>query len=214
MPPSLNRLIQSLRSSTIRSSLVLATMSLGLVVIVTGCASQAGTQEDRLYPRQYQQAAGIESASVSSLNEKQRALREKFADFEKLFADFKQPDLRPLVETVYAEELYFNDTLHSFNSREPMLAYMQETADRVDYTRVKIIDIIPRGEDYFLRWSMDTGFTVFGREIQTHSIGMTHVRFNDQGLVNFHQDFWDNTEGLFRHLPVVGYLIEKTKNRL
>jgi len=122
--------------------------------------------------------------------------------------------MRPGVESVYAEELYFNDTLHTFSSRDVMLEYMQETADRVDYTNVEIKDIVQSGDDYYVRWAMDVGFDVLGKQIKTHSIGMTHVRFDESGKINFHQDFWDNTEGFFRHLPVIGFLINKSKDRL
>lgn len=208
--------IRSLLHNNTRTIFSAIAVSVGLSLILTGCASRANVNVggEQSYPYRYQQAAGLAEQDESTVSGDQLAIREKFAEFEKLFAEFKQPDLRSQVESVYAEDLYFNDTLHSFSSRESMLAYMQATADRVNYTRVRIFDIISSGEDYFVRWSMDTGFTVMGKNIDTHSIGMTHIRFDESGRVNFHQDFWDNTEGLFRHLPVIGYLIEKTKNRL
>jgi len=184
----------------------------GTVISASGCSSQARTGEDALYPSVYEKA--IEADTDLELTADQQRVRDKFRNFEVLFADFKQPDLRPLVESVYAKDLYFNDTLHTFSSREPMLTYMQSTADRVNYTRVKINDIVQSGDDYYVRWSMDNGFSVLGKDIDTHSIGMTHIRFDEFGQINFHQDFWDNTEGLFRHLPVVGYFISKIKNRL
>ena len=195
----------------------LCALALGTVVI-TGCSTQAKTGNQGIYPRLYQTATEQLQSSVAERDPEhdtaKKALHDKFANFRGLFAEFKQGDLRPLIEEVYAEELYFNDTIHTFNSREVMLQYMQSTADRVEYTNVDIKDIVQSGQDYYVRWAMDTGFKVFGKQIETHSIGMTHIRFDDSGLINFHQDFWDNTEGFFRHLPVIGYLINKTKQRL
>jgi len=178
--------------------------------VIAGCSSQANTKGD-VYPRLYQTATetaqGNAAASMSDASPEKRALQSKFANFRGLFAEFKDADMRPRVESVYAEKLYFNDTLHTFNSREVMLQYMQDTADRVDFTNVDIKDIVQSGDDYYVRWAMDTGFTVFGKQIKTHSIGMTHIRFDESGLINFHQDFWDNTE-------VIGFLINRTKQRL
>ncbi|MBX2867538.1 MAG: nuclear transport factor 2 family protein [Acidiferrobacterales bacterium] len=195
----------------------LGTLVLGTLVI-TGCSTQAKTGDQDIYPYLYQTATE-QWQSNSPQNDveddsNQSALHAKFANFIGLFAEFKHHDLRPLIEEVYSEELYFNDTIHTFNSREVMLEYMQNTADRVEYTNVDIKDIVQSGDDFYVRWAMDTGFKVFGKQIETHSIGMTHIRFDEDGRINFHQDFWDNTEGFFRHLPVIGYLINKTKQRL
>ncbi len=185
--------------------------------LVAGCSTQAKTEIPD-YPIVYQTITDENHNGATlngqSIKPESDTLEAKFEDFILLFSEFKQEDMRPRVESVYAEELYFNDTLHTFSSRDVMLKYMQETADRVDYTNVEIKDIVQSGDDFYVRWAMDTGFTVFGKQIETHSIGMTHVRFNESGQINFHQDFWDNTEGFFRHLPVIGFLINKTKERL
>ena len=48
----------------------------------------------------------------------------------------------------------------------------------------------------------------------TRSVGMTHVRFDSAGKVVLHQDFWDSTGGFFEHVPVLGWMLRRVKNRL
>jgi hypothetical protein len=46
------------------------------------------------------------------------------------------------------------------------------------------------------------------------TIGMTHLRFDSEGKVVLHQDFWDSTRGIFEHVPVMGAGIRLVKKRL
>ena len=183
-------------------------------VLVAGCSAQAVSESEGAYPQVYRTLSENHEKIGSSEADKQNISRQKFADFIQAHKDLKAPDMAQHIEAAYAEELYFNDTLKTLISRDSLVDYLKQTAERVDYNRVQIEDIIDSGENYYVRWTMQTGFSVFGRSIETESIGMSHIRLDDQGKINFHQDFWDNTEGFFRHIPVVGYLIGKTKQRL
>lgn len=187
---------------------------LSAATLVAGCNAKAVSESEGAYPQVYRTLSENHEKNASSGSEEQDISRQKFADFIQAHADLKAPDMAQRIEAAYAEELYFNDTLKTFTSRDSLVDYLKQTAERVDYNRVQIQDIIQSGDDYYVRWTMQTGFTLIGRSVETESIGMSHIRLDDQGRINFHQDFWDNTEGFFRHLPVVGYFIGKTKQRL
>ena len=42
---------------------------------------------------------------------------------------------------------------------------------------------------------------------------MTHVRFDENGKVVFHQDYWDGGT-VYERVPVVGWLIGEIKERI
>lgn len=46
------------------------------------------------------------------------------------------------------------------------------------------------------------------------SVGMSHIRFDADGKVILHQDFWDSTGGLFEHVPGLGWMLRSVKSRL
>lgn len=43
---------------------------------------------------------------------------------------------------------------------------------------------------------------------------MTHVRFDDQGKIVFHQDYWDAGSVVYERVPVVGWFVRKIKARV
>ena len=43
---------------------------------------------------------------------------------------------------------------------------------------------------------------------------MTFLRFDADGRVVYHQDYWNAADGLFQHIPVLGTLINAIKRRL
>ena len=55
-------------------------------------------------------------------------------------------------------------------------------------------------------------FTPVRKPVTSDTIGITHIRFNDDGLVVLHQDFWDTGLGFYQHIPVLGRVV-KTINR-
>jgi hypothetical protein len=52
------------------------------------------------------------------------------------------------------------------------------------------------------------------RKGEVHSsIGMTHLRFDRDGRVIYHQDYWDSGSALFEKIPVLGGGIRAVKKR-
>lgn len=82
--------------------------------------------------------------------------------------------------------------------------YEQAVRERLDYMSLDIQNRWQDGEDFFLLWFMETRFSILGSERDVRTIGVSHLRFNDQGKVIFHQDFWDSSQGLDQQLPIVG----------
>lgn len=137
----------------------------------------------------------------------------RLANFLELYKDLKCEGVAERVRTVYAERLYFCDTLKVLYDHHELAEYLEETANRVDFNRVVYHQVVQDVGDWFVQWSMETGFMLLGKLVHTKSVGMSHIRLDRQGKVVLHQDFWDNTEGLFRHLPVIGPLVNTIKKR-
>jgi hypothetical protein len=201
---------------------LLLSLLLTITIMTAGCTGNTDITGSRsnansnVYPAIYQslntEYAGREDGGKSPADPGS-GNHPQLAEFIELFRNLKRDDVADMVHRVYAETLYFNDTLKTVLDRDTLAGYLEETAGRVDFNHVEVEQVLFDGDSYFLRWSMTTGFSVMGRSVESLSIGMTHLRLDDQGKVVLHQDFWDNTEGLFRHLPVVGSLIEKIRNR-
>ncbi|MCY4228783.1 MAG: nuclear transport factor 2 family protein [Gammaproteobacteria bacterium] len=139
---------------------------------------------------------------------------DRLAKFLDLFADLKCQDIACKVREVYAENPYFSDTLKIIEDLDELAMYMEKTGKHLEYSRIIFDRVLQDGDDYFVQWYMETGFRLFGRQLQTKSVGMSHIRLDDQDKVVLHQDFWDSTEGLFRHIPLIKSFFRQFRKRV
>ena len=136
------------------------------------------------------------------------------ARFESAFSDLTAEDRAERFKALYAPELYFNDTLHVLRTRDEVVDYMTRTGGSLSESRVDIEHVIRDGNDVYVRWTMEFKTRAAGRDIHSHSIGMTHLRFDEEGRVVLHQDFWDSGHALYAHLPFVGFAVRQAHNRM
>ncbi len=139
---------------------------------------------------------------------------EKFADvFDSLGTD-DLAELEKLIDERYAEEFFFNDTFRTIYQRDELKSYMRETSQMLINCEVGIDDIAHSGDDVYVRWTMRMQFSVMGREVDSESTGLSHLRYNDDGKIILQQDFWDGVEGFYQHLPVIGLWLQQIRSKL
>ena len=205
------QLIYKLTQQSLSKKTIITFLTLGLTVfLIVGC----GGVTTNGYVEEYVAANKLNPTRSTGVNKNAQEKKELFRNIENLFSDLKQPDLEQKIANTYAENIYFNDTLHTYFHRDEIVSYLLATADRVLGAKTKFEEIAQSERSYFVRWKMDITFLLQGKRIHAESIGVSQIKFDDQGKVIFHQDFWDNTEGFFRHLPIVGYVVGKAKERL
>lgn len=134
--------------------------------------------------------------------------------FQDLLADFKAPGFAQRIPAVYASDVFFNDTLKTVLGAEALQHYLAGSAAALESGKVEFLDWVVREGNYYFRWKMSLRFKRVARGRTHVSFGMSHVRFDREGKVALHQDFWDSAGGLFEHLPGVGWMIRRVKDRL
>ena len=65
--------------------------------------------------------------------------------------------------------------------------------------KVTFDDVAVSGRNYYFRWTMDTRMKHLAPGKTVRTIGITMVRFDPQGRVILHQDFWDATQDAWTH---------------
>jgi hypothetical protein len=137
------------------------------------------------------------------------------ATFAAFFSSFAPDRIERLLPESYAKDVWFNDTLKTVVGRDALAHYLRESAEAVDACTVRIIDSTRNAEgEYLVRWTMMIRFKRFKKGQDTHSIGLSHLRFDRDGRVVYHQDYWNAAEGIFRHIPVLGWMIEAVLRRV
>lgn len=133
--------------------------------------------------------------------------------FKAYYRNVTAESVREKTRLVYAENLYFNDTVKTLRSREALEHYFLETTKNVSEFTVEVLNVAVSGKDSYVRWKMVTVLKKFGNKRVT-TVGMTHLRFNPDGKIALHQDYWDSTSGIWEHVPVLGGMIRWIKSRL
>ena len=156
------------------------------------------TQEIGLqYPAQYRQALTDFPGDPAV----QPATVERVIEF---LAELGDPSTGSAAADLYAEDLHFSDALMVTRDKQTVVDHftrLSKAGTRVD---VQIHQTLQSDSDIYLIWSMQARFTPLRKEVTSDTLGVTHFRFNRQGQIILHQDFWDSGLGFYSHIPLVG----------
>ncbi len=180
-------------------------MKLLQIASITMILSACSTPSDGRYPDRY--AVALDEFAGATIPD------DAVPRFVAFFTQLHEPGLDTRIADLYAPSLHFSDTLTIVTSRDELLehfARIQASGTRID---VIVDDVARSGAELYVRWRMTFHMTVGGELRASDTIGMTLLRFDDAGRVRFHQDFWDSTEGFYRHVPVLGWVLERVRLR-
>lgn len=180
--------------------------SLLILLVLPVLHACGGSANKSAYYAAYQQSLNdTEAAKVSN---------ETVMAFGDIFSNLQNDKLTNIVYEVYADSFYFNDTFRTIRDKKTLAIYLEETGKIVESLEVTINDIARSNNDVYVRWSMNMQFSVLGKAINSDSVGMTHLRFNDAGEIILHQDFWDGADAFYQHLPVIGMWLRQIRGQL
>lgn len=193
--------------------IVLVLAALGLVFLFPGCSTTMHHQTipDDLYQAAYERTRPAEGVTAPPGSEaEQRGIEGVKAMFQNYNAEY----LATHIPQVYAENVYFRDAFKYFDSAAAIQAYMLEGLHAVRSCTFTFEDVIARDGEVYFRWTMVVSLNRDKPGEETRTMGMSHMRFNPEGKVIFHQDYWDPTDLLYVRIPVANWLIAKVKARL
>jgi len=177
-------------NTLLRLSLITALLTLG------ACAQQPPAYADR-YAAALERYPGVTQSDGRSIDA-----------FVRFFSGNSATDDAVSARDLYAPTLYFSDTLLTSEDHEAIVAHLERMHANTGGVDVTVLDTQVDGPDVYLVWRMQARFRPVGREVLSDTVGVTHLRFGDDGRIVLQQDFWDSTEGFYRHLPVVGSLVD------
>ncbi|MGX9699716.1 nuclear transport factor 2 family protein [Janthinobacterium lividum] len=123
----------------------------------------------------------------------------------RLVAFYEHLSLEGLAQlgSVYAPDAHFKDPFNEVVGHAAILAIFEHMFVQVDAPRFVVLESLGQGEQAFLTWEFRFRMKrlVSGEQCIR---GATHVRFDRQGRVVLHRDYWDVAEELYEKLPVLG----------
>jgi len=177
------------------------------ILLLTACSN---AEKNPVYVNDYQSALKAKTA----INLQQAGVSASWVSerFSGVMNKFKADDVESRARKHFAQNLYFNDTWHTFTDVESLGSYLSRTGDRVHFIEVLVDDVVISNKNAYVRWSMS--FTIDAGDAPINSVGMTHLQFNAEKKIVVYQDYWDGIEGFYRTLPAIGPVLSMIRKRL
>ena len=153
-----------------------------------------------------QQAGRFGAGSV-----REREMLDRLAGY---FASMTPDSVAAETALVYADNAYLNDNITFVEGADAIARYFGDAAERADSVTVEFQDIARAGGDYYVRWRMRITTERLNDGEPMKSFGVSHFRFDRDGRVLVHKDFWDAGTGMYEFLPGIGGLVNALRGRL
>ena len=124
------------------------------------------------------------------------------------------PESVERLEAVYCAQAFFRDPFNEVRGAAQLQRILRHMFETLDEPRFTIREALLEGSTAVLVWDFDFRMKALqpGRARRIH--GASHVRFDADGRVSYHRDYWDAAGELYAQLPVIGALMRWLARRL
>jgi hypothetical protein len=195
----------------------LLTFGVGVLVAVVATAalfsyhSEPNRSEERV-AFYHNRLEKLPSSRLEAGGPGEKAALQRFTDFLQNLGN--KAYIRDHTLKVYAADAYLDDTLVEHRGAASIESYFVKTSETMTSYDLVIDDIARSGEDFYIRWTMTFAAPALSGGKPVRSVGISQVRFNREGKVAFHCDFWDSGKNFFAHLPGAGGAIGFIRKKL
>jgi hypothetical protein len=183
-----------------------------LVSLAAGCVSKPKT-DPVAFTAQALAATGTDR--VGRLQKGSAAESAAIERFKTYNSDFSGANITNNTRKVYAPDVYFRDPFKEIHGEAEFEKYLLRGSSAVAQFGMDWKDVAESDGNYYFRWVMSVKLKRDGKnDPPSLTTGISHVRFNQDGLVVFHQDYFDSAAFLYEKIPVLGGEIRFIKNRL
>jgi len=144
------------------------------------------------------------------MTENSRVLQEATAqDYVNFYEALSPGNLSDLEKTM-SEDVHFIDPFNDIKGREHVLAILKKMFEDVDNPKFIILDVAWSERSCYLRWQFSCFFPILGDWVFN---GMTELRFNAEGKICAHYDYWDSGLHFYAKLPVIGWFVRLIRRK-
>lgn len=130
--------------------------------------------------------------------------------FESVFSRYQQKEIASAIPQLYSDDAFLNDRIHSVSGSAAIGMYFDGTFEKMHKCEFIIHDKYFSSQDVFIRWTMRIQLSEGAKFMEF--LGMSQLRFNAEGKIAYHQDFWDFSE-LMGEIRFVRSLVNYVKGR-
>jgi steroid Delta-isomerase len=129
------------------------------------------------------------------------------------FFETLQPTSVAVMGAFYRPDAYFKDPFNEVHGLPDIQRIFSHMYIALDHPHFVVTERVVQGAQCFLVWDFKFRFKRFDTTTEQVVRGTSHLRFDAEGRINYHRDYWDAAEELYEKLPVVRHLIRWLKRR-
>jgi len=107
---------------------------------------------------------------------------------------------------IFAPEAVFEDPFQRVCTIEEIITVFRHMYATLSHPRFIIKESMSHEQSSYIRWEFIYDNSRFE--------GVSHVVFNNDGLVISHHDFWDAASNIYETIPILGSLLRLIKMRI
>ncbi|MGQ2978775.1 MAG: nuclear transport factor 2 family protein [Polaromonas sp.] len=130
------------------------------------------------------------------------------------FFESLAPDSVAQLGEVYTRDVYFKDPFNEVHTLAEVQQIFRHMYVALDRPRFVVTGQVGEGNECFLTWNFEFYFRKQRPAVLQTVRGTSHLKFNGDGLVSYHRDYWDAAEELYEKLPLLGSLMRWLRKRV
>ena len=117
------------------------------------------------------------------------------------------------LDQYYAPDARFKDPFNEVQGIAAIAHIFEHMFANLNQPRFIVTTQVVEDQQAFLTWEFRFHFQRWHTDTEQCIRGATHLRFNLQGLIELHRDYWDAAEELYEKLPAIGPLMRWLRRR-
>lgn len=115
---------------------------------------------------------------------------------------------------IYHPDVVFIDPVHKITGCEALGDYFSHAYDRLSFCQFTAKAECKDGNCGYISWQMDFSHQAIGQGKLIQVDGCTELRWHEDGRIIYHRDYYDLTDLVYQHLPVLGWATAQVKRRM
>lgn len=135
---------------------------------------------------------------------------------DKLIRYFEELSVESLarIPEFYSKDVYFKDPFNEVTGLPAVHNIFSHMFQQVNEPRFVITEKVTDAHGAMLVWEFRFRFHSHRKHDAQVIRGVSHLKFDAVGKVNYHRDYWDASEELYMKLPLVGALMRGLRKLL
>ncbi len=114
----------------------------------------------------------------------------------------------------YAPDVTFEDPLGTIQGLDNLTAYYAQMYQNVEEIHFDISDEVEQDDRHMVMWTLRMRVKGLNKGEEVSCKGNSFLRFNQEGLVVYHRDYFDMGEFIYQHVPVLRFFVRQVNKRL